>query len=119
MQANPSSPAGRPVAGPLTGRTVGRFVVGERLGKGGMGEVYCAEDTRLKRKVALKRLAPALRIDPLYNRRFQEEAERASRFSDAHIAAVYDVIEDNDDVFLVMEFVEGQTLRQRIKQPMS
>jgi len=119
MPANPSPPAGRPVAGPLTGRTVGRFLVGERLGKGGMGEVYCAEDTRLKRKVALKRLAPALRIDPLYNRRFQEEAERASRFSDAHIAAVYDVIEDSDDVFLVMEFVEGQTLRQRMKQVMS
>jgi tRNA A-37 threonylcarbamoyl transferase component Bud32 len=119
MLEYPSPPASNSVAGSLTGKTVGRFVVGERLGKGGMGEVYRAEDSRLKRAVALKRLSPSLRSDPLYNRRFQEEAERASRFSDAHVAAVYDVLEDRDDVFLVMEFVEGRTLRQRLREPMS
>ena len=75
----------------LCGTVVGRFRIGERLGQGGMGEVYRAEDTKLKRTVALKRLAPALRADSLYRRRFLEEAERASRFSDAHVAAVYDV----------------------------
>jgi len=106
-------------SGSLTGNTVGRFVIGERLGKGGMGEVYRAEDTRLKRTVALKRLSVHLRSDPLYRRRFQEEAERASRLNDAHIAAVHDVIEEQGETFLVMEFVEGQNLRQRIQKPMS
>jgi serine/threonine protein kinase/tetratricopeptide (TPR) repeat protein len=114
-----SAAAKSQVVGPLTGKTVGRFVVGERLGKGGMGEVYRAEDTRLKRTVALKRLAPSIAADPTYRHRFQEEAERASRFSDSHVAAVYDVIEQGEDTLLVMEFVEGQTLRQRLQGPMN
>jgi serine/threonine protein kinase/tetratricopeptide (TPR) repeat protein len=103
----------------ISGSVVGRFRVGERLGKGGMGEVYRAEDTKLKRTVALKRLAPRLRADSIYRRRFLEEAERVSRFSDSHIAAVYDVLEEGDEMFLVMELVEGETLRQRMRQPMS
>src|ERR1700737_551994 len=103
----------------LSGTVVGRFVIGERLGKGGMGEVYRAEDTRLKRTVALKRLSVHLRSDPLYRRRFEEEAERASRLNDAHIAAIHDVIEEQGEIFLVMEFIEGKTLRQRLREPMS
>ena len=99
----------------LSGTIAGRFVIGERLGKGGMGEVYRAEDSKLKRIVALKRLAPHLRADPLYRRRFQEEAQRVSRFSDPHIASVYDVLEDRGEIFLVMEYVEGQTLRDRLR----
>jgi len=84
-----------------------------------MGEVYRARDTRLKRPVALKRLTPALRSDSLYRRRFQEEAENASRLADPHVASVYDVIEDNGEIFLVMEFVEGETLRQRLERPVT
>jgi serine/threonine protein kinase/Flp pilus assembly protein TadD len=103
----------------LSGKVVGRFRIGERLGKGGMGEVYSAEDTRLKRTVALKRLAPALRADSLYRHRFLEEAERASRFGDAHVAAVYDVLEEDGEIFLILEYVEGQNLRQRMRQPLS
>jgi serine/threonine protein kinase/tetratricopeptide (TPR) repeat protein len=115
-----SSPSSTPAtADVLTGRRVGRFIIGDRLGKGGMGEVYRAEDTRLKRTVALKRLPPYLAADARYRKRFQEEAERASRFSDPHIAAVHDVIEDRDETFLVMEFVEGQTLRERLRHPLS
>jgi tetratricopeptide (TPR) repeat protein/tRNA A-37 threonylcarbamoyl transferase component Bud32 len=98
---------------------VGRFRVGERLGKGGMGEVYRAEDTKLKRVVALKRLAPELRADAVYRRHFQQEAERASRFSDAHVAALYDVLEEQGEIFLVMEYVEGENLRQRMRRRMS
>jgi serine/threonine-protein kinase len=93
--------------------------VGERLGKGGMGEVYRAEDTKLKRTVALKRLAPELRADATYRRRFQQEAERASRFSDAHVAALHDVLEEQGEIFLVMEYVEGENLRQRMRRRMS
>jgi tetratricopeptide (TPR) repeat protein/TolB-like protein len=98
----------------LSGVIAGRFRITERLGKGGMGEVYRAEDMRLKRTVALKRLAPQLQADSLYRHRFQEEAERVSRFSDIHIAAVYDVLEEQGESILVMEYVEGQTLRQRL-----
>src|SRR5689334_9620313 len=119
MSEYPSSAAGSALAGSLTGRTIGRFVIGERLGKGGMGEVYRADDTRLKRAVALKRLSPSLRSDPLYRRRFQEEAERASSLNDQHVAALYDVIEQDGEILLVMEFVEGQTLRQRLREPMT
>jgi len=103
----------------LSGSVVGRFRIGDRLGKGGMGEVYRAEDTKLKRTVALKRLAPALRADSLYRRRFLEEAERASRFSDSHVASVHDVLEVQGEIFLILEYVEGQNLRQRLRQRLS
>ena len=102
----------------LSGTVVGRFRIEERLGKGGMGEVYRAEDTKLKRTVALKRLAPSLRADSLYRHRFLEEAERASRFGDANVAAVYDVLEEHGEIFLILEYVEGQNLRQRLRQPL-
>ena len=114
-QASPATS----VSTSLSGQTVGRFVIGERLGKGGMGEVYRAEDTRLKRTVAIKRLSPHLRSDPLYRRRFQEEAQRASRFTDPHVAAIYDVIDEQGETLLVMEYVKGQTLRRRLHEPMS
>lgn len=103
----------------LSGTIAGRFLITQRLGKGGMGEVYRAEDTKLKRTVALKRLAPQLRTDPNSRRRFQQEAERVSRFSDAHVAALYDVLEEREDTFLVMEYVEGETLRQRLRRSLS
>jgi eukaryotic-like serine/threonine-protein kinase len=79
-----------------------------------MGEVYLAEDTGLKRRVALKRIAPALRADAKSRQRLWKEAELASRLNNPHIAAIYDVLEDGDEVFVVMEYVEGETLRQRL-----
>jgi eukaryotic-like serine/threonine-protein kinase len=103
----------------LSGVLIGRFRIGERLGKGGMGEVYLAQDTKLKRLVALKRLAPQLRADSGYRRRFLEEAERASRFSDSHVAALHDVLEERNEIFLVMEYVQGENLRQRLRRPIS
>ncbi len=101
----------------LTGITVGRFAIRARLGAGGMGEVYLADDTKLKRHVALKRVAPRLRSDPSYRRRLLSEAQRASFLSDQHIAHVYDVFEENDETFLVMEYVQGVTLRHSIHKP--
>jgi len=100
----------------LSGTTVGRFRVGDRLGAGGMGEVYRAEDPKLKRTVAVKRLAAQLRNDVVYRRRFLAEAERVSRFSNAHVAALYDVLEEKGETFLVMEYIEGETLRQRLRR---
>ena len=117
FQPTPSSSTQTPEV--LSGSVVGRFRIGDRLGTGGMGEVYRAEDTKLKRLVALKRLAPQLRADSTYRRRFLEEAEHASGFSDSHVAAVYDVLEEQGEIFLVLEYVEGETLRQRLRRPMS
>jgi serine/threonine protein kinase/tetratricopeptide (TPR) repeat protein len=119
MPDNASPAVKNHAAGSLTGTIAGRFEIGERLGKGAMGEVYRAQDTRLKRAVALKRLSPYLRSDPLYRTSFEQEAERASAFRDTHAAAIYDVIEDRDELFLVMELVEGQTLRERLQTPIS
>ncbi len=103
----------------LTGTIVGRFAIRARLGSGGMGEVYRADDTRLKRPVALKRIAPRLQSDPSYRQRFLREAQFASGLTDQHIAGVYDVLEDNNEIFVVMEYVEGMTLRQRLAEPLS
>jgi serine/threonine-protein kinase len=102
----------------LTGTRVGRFAIRSRLGKGGMGEVYLAEDTKLKRPVALKRIAIDLRADPIYRKHFLREAEYASQLSYEHIAGIYDVFEEGEDIFLVMEYVEGQTLRERLNEPL-
>jgi tetratricopeptide (TPR) repeat protein/TolB-like protein len=102
----------------LTGRTIGRFLIGGRLGGGGMGEVYLADDTGLKRLVAIKRMTAAMRGDPRSRQRLWKEAERASRLNNPNIAAVYDVIEHRGEVFLVMEYVEGETLRQRLARPL-
>jgi eukaryotic-like serine/threonine-protein kinase len=104
-------------AGSLTGMAVGRFRIGERLGAGGMGEVYRAEDTKLKRPVAIKRMSAPLRADPHYREYFFKEAERASQLNDRNIAGIYDVLEENNEIFLLMEYVEGQTLRQRLQKP--
>jgi len=106
------------VAQDLTGTMVGRFAVRARLGAGGMGEVYRADDTCLKRSVALKRIAPQLRTDDRYRRRFLKEAQRASQFTAPHIAGIYDVFEEKTDIFLVMEYVEGETLRKCLGEPL-
>lgn len=103
----------------LSGTTIGRFAIHELLGKGGMGEVYRASDLRLKRPVALKRIAPHLRGREHSRERLWKEAEWASRLSDPHIAAVHDVIEVENELFIVMEYVEGQTLRRRFAEPIS
>lgn len=79
-----------------------------------MGEVYLAEDTGLKRRVALKRIAPTVRVDTKSRQRLWKEAQLASRLNNPHIAAVYDVIEDGGEDFVVMEYVEGETLRHRL-----
>ncbi|MFB3916217.1 MAG: protein kinase [Terriglobales bacterium] len=100
--------------GPLTGTQIGRFIIGERLGAGGMGEVYRAQDTKLNRSVAIKRLSGNVRSDPSHQRRFVKEAERASQLNDPHIAALYDILEEQGELFLVMEFVEGANLRQHL-----
>jgi serine/threonine-protein kinase len=97
----------------LTGTLAGRFEIRKRLGAGGMGEVYLAEDTLLKRLVAIKRLASHLRGDKTSRGHFLKEAERISALNNEHIAVVYDVLEVQDEIFLILEYVEGANLRFR------
>ncbi len=108
-----------PTAHDLTGTTVGRFTIRNRLGEGGMGQVYAAEDTTLKRRVAIKRMAPQLRSDPRDLKLFLKEAQRASALNHPNIAAIYDVLENEGEVLLVMEYVEGITLRRRFAEAIS
>lgn len=103
----------------LSGRSVGRFVIRSKLGAGGMGEVYYAEDPQLKRPVALKRVSNKLGSDPEARQHILREAQRACALKSEHIASVYDVVEDLGELFLVMEYVEGETLRQRLRRPMT
>jgi eukaryotic-like serine/threonine-protein kinase len=111
-----AAPEVQPPQASLTGTTVGRFHVGTRLGVGGMGEVYVAEDTTLKRKVALKRVSPALRDDPAHVARMFKEAQRASSLAHPCVASIFDVLQEGGEIFLVMEYVEGVSLRERLKQ---
>lgn len=102
----------------LTGTQVGRFFVTDRLGHGGMGEVYRAEDSKLRRTVALKRLSPLAGSGPEEVSRLLREGQRASALNHPNIASIYDVLEEDGEVLLVMEYVNGQTLRVRLAGPM-
>lgn len=84
-----------------------------------MGEVYLAEDSELQRTVAIKRMSRRWVGDERHRQRFLREARMASRLNDPHIAAVYDVFERQGEIFLVMERVEGETLRRRLQRPMA
>jgi serine/threonine protein kinase/tetratricopeptide (TPR) repeat protein len=101
----------------LTGTTVGRFNILARLGAGGMGEVYRAEDTKLRRIVAIKRMAPRHNADPQETARLLREGQRASALHHPNVASVFDVLEEKGEIFLVMEYVEGETLRHRLLKP--
>jgi eukaryotic-like serine/threonine-protein kinase len=98
----------------VLGTTVQHYKVGERLGAGGMGEVYLAEDVRLGRPVALKFLPPALKADPDSRARLLNEARAASLLRSPNIAVTYDIGEHAGSDFIVMEYVEGELLSERV-----
>lgn len=96
------------------GTRLGRYEIRSQLGKGGMGEVYLAEDTRLHRKVALKILPLEVVSNQDRMRRFHQEATTAAALNHANIAHVYEIDEVDGQHFIAMEFVEGVTLREKI-----
>src|SRR5437660_9819531 len=96
------------------GQQLGAYEIASLLGRGGMGEVYRARDTKLKREVAIKILPDEFSRDPDRVSRFQQEAEVLASLNHPNIAAIYDLEEAEGSRFLVLELVEGETLAERI-----
>src|SRR5262247_1085848 len=99
----------------VSGTRLGRYEIRSKIGEGGMGEVYLAQDTRLDRKVALKLLPADVAADPSRMRRFVQEAKAASGLNHPNIITIYEIDESDSRHFIAMEFVEGETLRERMQ----
>jgi serine/threonine protein kinase/Tfp pilus assembly protein PilF len=97
------------------GKQIGRYKIVSSLGAGGMGEVFLAEDSRLGRKVALKLLSSKISADIVHLDRFRQEAQAASALNHPNIITVHDIDEFEGKHFIAVEYIEGQTLRERMK----
>ncbi|MFC1628865.1 protein kinase [Gemmatimonadota bacterium] len=99
----------------MIGKTIGQYQVIDKIGEGGMGAVYKAEDTTLHRLVALKTLSGHLTEDEEAQERFIREAQSASSLNHPNITTVYDFIEDDDTRLICMEYIEGKTIRNMVE----
>lgn len=99
----------------MIGKTISHYKILEKLGEGGMGVVYKAEDTKLKRKVAIKFLPRYISSNKEERQRFEIEAQAAAALNHSNIATVYAIEESDEDVFIVMEYIDGVELKVKIK----
>ena len=96
----------------MIGKTVTHYKIVEKLGQGGMGEVYLAEDVKLKRKVALKFLPPGMDIQDEDMIRFVQEARAAAAINHPNVCTIHEIGDEGETPFIAMEYVQGQTLRK-------
>ncbi len=95
---------------------IGPYQLLQRIGVGGMGEVFLAYDSRLDRRVAIKRIRPGSEVTAASRERFRREARLAARLSHSAIVQVYDILEEEGNEYIVMEYVEGTTLRDQVRR---
>jgi eukaryotic-like serine/threonine-protein kinase len=100
--------------GPMIGQTISQYKILEKLGEGGMGVVYKAEDTKLRRTVALKFLPPALLRSPEDRQRFVHEAQATASLSHANVATIFEINESKDSPFIALEYIAGQSLAEKV-----
>ena len=98
----------------MVGKSISHYQIIEKLGAGGMGEVFLADDLSLGRKVALKFLSQELQQDPVAHKRLLHEAKAAAALDHPNICSIHEVAEAEGQSFIVMEYVEGQSLKDRL-----
>ena len=113
QELSPTASFGDAVIG--SGSQIGQFRIESELGRGGMGIVYLAHDTKLDRPVAIKSLSAEVMENPKVRSRFAREARLLASVNHPNIATIYEVLEETEDVgYLVLEYIPGQTLAERI-----
>ncbi len=100
----------------MVGKTISHYRILEKIGQGGMGEVYLAQDTTLDRKVALKFLPEELEQDPMTRKRFLREAKSAAALDHPYVCQIHEVGEVEGKSFISMEYVQGTTLKEKLTE---
>jgi len=99
----------------MIGQIISHYRIIEKLGEGGMGVVYLAEDTKLERKVAIKFLPRHIAMDSDERKRFEIEAKAAAALNHPNITTIHAIEQADDDLFIVMEYIEGHELKEEVK----